>query len=370
MGCVYLSLKSKNKIEKKKTVIVVGPGPNNIGGMPEYIKGLVNSKVNTYYNFKLFDTLKAKKRKNVGKSIISIRELLNSLNVFNNYISLLKVSPNSIIHIHTSSYWGFFEKLVLAEIGKFKGNKIIFHIHGGNFVNFFNRLKFKKKYLKLMERYNAVVVLTEEMKKVISTNNVIVISNAVKIPDVKLESINNNPFTFVSISVLEKRKRVMNMLKAASVLKNKGRDFRLIIAGDGPQREEIKEFIKMKEIGDVVSYVGVVKDEAKDLLLKKSDVFILASASDSFGIVIIEAMSYGKGIITTPVGISPKIVKDKENGLVVNIDSEEDLINAMDSFIKKDILNIEMKHKNQLVVKENYSWNFVAEKIIEIYSEC
>jgi glycosyltransferase involved in cell wall biosynthesis len=354
---------------ERKEVINVGPGPEFLGGIPEYIRGLTNSSLSTKYEFLLFDTLKLKSRdKYSNKSTLSARELINTINVFRQFTSYLNKHKGGIVHIHTSSYWGYYEKLILGIIAKFKKHRVVFHIHGGSFVKFYSNLRFKKFFKKIMMKFDSVVVLTKEMEMALDLPNSVIISNAVEIPKIGYETLAcNDCITFFSVSVLEKRKRVDLMVQAASVLKEKGKKFKLIIAGDGPEKNNILNKINSLGVQDVVEYRGIVKGKEKDQLFREGNVFILASASDSFGIVVIEAMSYGKAIISTPVGISPHIIKDKGNGLIIAIDSLEDLTDAMNSYIERELDFELIQEKNYKIVKKNYSWDTISAKIQELY---
>ena len=359
---------NKTSENNKRKVLVIGPGIDAIGGIPEYIRGLVKSKLIEKYDFIIFDTLKIKKRKGyVKKSRISIQEVVNSYRVVRNYLKLLDKNPHSIVHIHSSSYWGYYEKLLMAQLAKWKNQKVILHIHGGSFVQFFNKLRLKKFFLNVMSKFNSVIVLTEEMKKTIDIPNVSIVPNAVDIPEISFEYNRKKIVTFLSVSVLEERKRVGLMLEAAKILKERGKHFKLMIAGDGPEKDNIVEYISENSLDDVVEFLGVVKGEEKDKAFRNSDVFILASASDSFGIVVIEAMSYGKGIITTPVGISPQIVKNNTNGLLIEIDNLDSLVNAMDKYISSNLYNSNMIEENYRIIKDLYSWDSIVEELDLLY---
>jgi|LSQX01.1.fsa_nt_gb glycosyltransferase involved in cell wall biosynthesis len=352
-----------------KEVIIVGPGTEFLGGIPEYIRGLTNSVLSSRYQFLLFDTLKLKTRnKFLRKSTLSVKELINSVNVFRQFGKYLNNHKSAIVHIHTSSYWGYYEKLMLGKIAKLKKHKVIFHIHGGSFVKFYTGLRLQKVYSKIMAQFDAVVVLTQEMKDAVNLSNCAIIPNAVELPDISIKSkACTDSIIFFSVSVLEKRKRVDLMIRAAFALKEKGRRFKLIIAGDGPEKGYLIGKINELNVQDVVEYKGVVKRKEKDELFRNGDVLILASVSESFGIVIIEAMSYGKGIISTPVGISPHIVRDNENGKLITIDNLEELTAAMDSYIAGEFNLKLIQEENHELVKNNYSWDIVSGKIQKLY---
>ncbi len=158
---------------------------------------------------------------------------------------------------------------------------------------------------------------------------------------------NKNKTNFISVGSLVDGKCFDLLLKAFSKLSFK--DKHLIIIGDGPKRHELENMIK--ELG-LESTVEMTGNLSRDEILPKyheSDVFVLPSNSETFGVVYIEAMASGLPVIATRCG-GPEDFVDNSNGLLIDINSEEQLINAMEYMhlhskeynpecISKDIVN-------------------------------
>ena len=97
--------------------------------------------------------------------------------------------------------------------------------------------------------------------------------------------------TILYIGRLEKRKGALHLLRAYRYLKSRHPDTRLVIASDGPRRQNLEEYVARYDIKDV-HFLGFVSDEDKRKLLKVCDVFCSpALYGESFGIVLIEAMA-------------------------------------------------------------------------------
>ena len=97
--------------------------------------------------------------------------------------------------------------------------------------------------------------------------------------------------TILSIGRLEKRKGVEYLIKAYEQLREIHNDVRLVIAGDGPKRRALQNYVERNNIPDV-SFLGFVSDEDKLKLLKVADLFASpALFGESFGIVLLEAMA-------------------------------------------------------------------------------
>ncbi|MCE7936695.1 glycosyltransferase family 1 protein [Candidatus Saccharibacteria bacterium CPR2] len=96
---------------------------------------------------------------------------------------------------------------------------------------------------------------------------------------------------------LEKRKGVIYLLKAFKELTKKHKDVRLIIAGDGKQRNTLEQYIKNNSLKNV-EFLGFVDESEKLKLFNTCDIFCSpAIFGESFGIVLIEAMAFGKPVV-------------------------------------------------------------------------
>ena len=84
--------------------------------------------------------------------------------------------------------------------------------------------------------------------------------------------------------------------------------------GGGGEVEKLKELISKYELEDFVYYEGFVSGNKKETLLNECDAYILPSYTEGLPVSILEAMSYGKPILSTPVGGIPEVVK--ENGIL------------------------------------------------------
>ena len=120
---------------------------------------------------------------------------------------------------------------------------------------------------------------------------------------------------------LETRKGVKYLLKAFAILSSKYPDVNLIIAGDGPNRDKLKQL--SSELGlKNVSFLGYIDDEKKLELLSHADLFCSpALFGESFGIVLLEAMA--SGTVTVAGSNSGYIDVMKDLGTVSIVDPQQ-----------------------------------------------
>jgi glycosyltransferase involved in cell wall biosynthesis len=154
----------------------------------------------------------------------------------------------------------------------------------------------------------------------------------------------------------------------AKILKERN-DLHLLIVGNDEDGyiERVKRWIKNYGIIKDVTFTGILTGEEKLKVYSKSDIFVLPSYSENFGMSVIEAMACGiPVIISEKVGLSNEIRKNKA-GLVVET-NEESLYKGIKTLLDNENLRKEcVENANKLV--ENYDINKVAEKMIEIYEK-
>lgn len=116
-------------------------------------------------------------------------------------------------------------------------------------------------------------------------------------PDARIK---RDPNLILFIGRLEKRKGAKQLLKAFELLKETRPELILQIAGDGPLRKSLENYVVSHEIENV-DFLGYITEEEKYLLLQKASVFTSpALYGESFGIVLVEAMALGTPIVAHP----------------------------------------------------------------------
>jgi glycosyltransferase involved in cell wall biosynthesis len=137
--------------------------------------------------------------------------------------------------------------------------------------------------------------------------------------------------TFVCVGRLCVEKGHMMLLEACRLLREKGTDFRVVLAGDGEFRREIEVSIQDLGLAAHVSITGQLDSQSVQQLLREARSLVLASFSEGLPVVIMEAFALGKPVISTFVGGIPELVRHGENGWLVAAGSSDDLALAMES---------------------------------------
>lgn len=156
---------------------------------------------------------------------------------------------------------------------------------------------YTKSILKYIHSYTSVSEPASAYVRELSGKQVDIIPNSIDL------SVYTNPGkrdddkdikTIFYVGRLENRKGVKYLIKAFSLLHSNKPNIRLIIAGDGPDREKLQEQVSELELDDAITFAGFISEEQKIAYLHHADLFCApALYGESCGIVLLEAMATG-----------------------------------------------------------------------------
>ena len=173
-------------------------------------------------------------------------------------------------------------------------------------------------------------------------------------------------FYLITVGRLIKRKSIDTMLHAMAGIKK--RKVRLLIVGDGPERDYLESIVAEKGIGGSVSFLGYLDDEDKYRYLGASDLFILTSLHEGFGIVFMEAMHMGLPIVATNHGGQTDFLKQNENAILIDVDDSDGCRDAILRFSRDKILYRKCSAGNKRKIRDFYAEN-VASEYMKIFKE-
>ena len=131
-------------------------------------------------------------------------------------------------------------------------------------------------------------------------------------------------YDLIFVGRLEKNKGIDLLLETASKLKAQILNFKMIIVGSGPLKENLKFKIKNLKLQDNVLLHGYAKDSHEIAeLLNKSKILVMPSYNEGGPRVVVEAMACGVPVLATPVGIVSDLLKNGSGGEIIAWEAED-----------------------------------------------
>ncbi len=157
-------------------------------------------------------------------------------------------------------------------------------------------------------------------------------------------------------------KRVTDVIKVFDIVQ-KEIPSKLVLIGDGPERSECERLTRQLDLNDKVKFLG--KQDGLVEILSCSDLFLIPSQSESFGLAALEAMACGLPVISTSVGGLPELVKHNESGFIAEIGDVDRMAKYAIDLLSND-RKYEMFSKNSRDRAVNF---FDISKVVPLYEE-
>jgi len=165
------------------------------------------------------------------------------------------------------------------------------------------------------------------------------------------------------------QKGIVYYLKAASIVIQKFKDVKFVIAGGGgnKQVDYIKHLAKKLGILDHIKFIIRFPAEETPLIYSMADIFVLPSLFESFGISLIEAMAMEKPVISTKIRGVKDVVKENETGLLVPPMNAGMLAEEIFQLLHDEKLAMKLGKNGRRYVKTTFDWKKIAKKVVHIY---
>jgi glycosyltransferase involved in cell wall biosynthesis len=161
--------------------------------------------------------------------------------------------------------------------------------------------------------------------------------------------LDENLFYTISIGRMVRRKGFEFLIRA---IKNTPDNVHALIIGEGPEKENLANLARELNVSDRIHFLGFVPETEKFQYLQNSDIYVLSSLHEGFGIVLQEAMQVGLPIISTDNGGQIDLIKEGKNGYLVRFGDIETLASMINKFERDDQLKISFSEYNKEQVKK------------------
>ena len=276
---------------------------------------------------------------------------------------------------------------ILGYFLKFFTIKPVICIVHGLDITYPNRLYqalWVKIFLKKIDRLIAVgnETIKQGIRRGIQTTKFTFVPNGVAVPEQlpkhtkkdleKLIGRNLPGKVRLTVGRLVKRKGLAWFID--SVMTTLQPDTFYIIAGDGQERQEILNAITKNNLQNRIFCIGEVSNREKEILYCTADLFIqpnilVPGDMEGFGIVVLEAGSYGLHVIASDIEGLKDAIKDGENGILVQEKNAAEYKEKIEFFLQNEKERKEFGLKARKFVTENSAWEKITLKYIEIFNE-
>lgn len=363
------------------TIYHVTPSyPPQLGGLEKVVEMLATTQAKSGIQAEVITSDQAAKA-GITHGLVTVNRLKSF--VFANttfmpslYRTLIHLPDNRIIHLHVTQ--AFAPEMVWLA-AKSKKIPYVAHVHLdvpplgplGFLLEIYKQLLLKR----VLRSAKKVIVPTKDYKQLmihkynLVEQNIVVVPNATdhKIATTLKEYPKKN-LQLMFAGRLSAQKNVPLLLQSLFTYKAKYReDFRLKIVGDGELRATLENDVDRLGLSKQVIFIGRLSGKALEDAYATSDMFLLSSSVESFGIVLIEAMTKGLPIVSTDIDAVRNVVLNDKNGLLVP-ENPESFADAIHKIASSKVLYKNIS-ANNLKTASNYEWGMVTRQVTNIYQE-
>ena len=330
-------------------IAMVGQFPPHVGGVGVHIHTLSKELVSQGHEVYVI-TYPHKDIKDIdgihvigtsGLNIPGVRGLMFKVNAKKALKNLLKEVDIDIIHGH----YLFPAGAAAVEVGKEMGIKTYVTAHGSDMFELYKSQPLMRPSIrKIFHDADVVLAVSNALRHEIIATGVEGIASKTRLSwnSVDIDKFSTKPNDsfrkennledkpiVLFVGNLIKRKNVDSILEAKKIANS---DYYLVVVGDGPLYNKLKKKVEEENIRDVI-FTGS-RNDVEDII-PSCDVLILPSYSESFGLVLIEALACGKPVIGSNVGGITEIITE-DVGLLVNPKKVSSIAGAIDKMINDE----------------------------------
>jgi glycosyltransferase involved in cell wall biosynthesis len=257
-------------------------------------------------------------------------------------------------------------------------------VHGSDIYNPASRysphnntaLKYTVK--KVLSKADRVLAQSSDMKNYINElysrkNNIQIIPLA--LPDSEINSllafsssVNEKGAKLVSVGRMAKVKGYDFLIRALALISKKIPETELTLIGDGPERHCLEALVSELGLRNRVTFTGWLTGSEKYKKLRASDIYVMSSLHEGFGVVLLEAMACGLPIVCTDSGGQVDIIKNGVNGFLAKSADEHDLAGKILALAENKKKRAALSANNREEIN-NYRISSTAKKYLEVFNE-
>jgi glycosyltransferase involved in cell wall biosynthesis len=176
--------------------------------------------------------------------------------------------------------------------------------------------------------------------------------------------IGEDDFVIGHVSRLANEKNQHFLCRCVAAFLAKRENAKFLLIGDGDIREELGAIFREEGVQSQVIFIGVAKSDKLKKLYKRMDLFAFTSTSETQGMVIAEALSASTPVVALAASGVSEIVKDGNNGILLEQEKLEDFVDAFEFFYRRDLGDFQ---KRAFQSVQSYSIEACTRALQELY---
>ncbi len=291
-------------------------------------------------------------------------------------VDMVKLYQIELLHVHYAiphAYAGYMAKQMLKDEGI--DIPMITTLHGTDITLVGNHPFYKPAVSFSINKSDVVTSVSQSLKEetyklfnikkeIHVIPNFIELNNIIKNPNISCHRsvmAKENERIITHISNFRKVKRIPDIITVFNKIQQQI-PAKLMMVGDGPEKEKAENLCQELGITDKVIFFG--NSNEIDKILSYTDLFLLPSETESFGLAALEAMAWGVPIISSNSGGLPEVNYEGISGYLSNVGDTDHMAQNALRILKDDIILAEFK-KNALLVAEKFD----IENILPLYED-
>lgn len=291
-------------------------------------------------------------------------------------VDMVKLYKIEVLHVHYAiphAYAGYMAKQMLKDEGI--DIPMVTTLHGTDITLVGNHPFYKPAVTFSINKSDFVTSVSQSLKddtlKLFNIKNEIqVIPNFIELDKIKKEDkspcqrsvmANDEERIITHISNFRKVKRIPDIIAIFNKIQKKI-PAKLMMVGEGPEKEKAEQLCRELGIQDKVIFFG--NSNEIDTILCQTDLFLLPSKTESFGLVALEAMACGVPVISSNAGGLPEVNKDGFSGYLSEVGDVDGMANNALKILKNQT-DLDQFKKNALITAQQFD----IKKILPLYED-
>jgi glycosyltransferase involved in cell wall biosynthesis len=286
---------------------------------------------------------------------------------------LLHTLDAPLVHVQLASRASFWRKSVVCALARLAGRPYLLHVHGAEFHQFYEQESspaVQRIIRGFLAKAALVIALSEEWRtrllRICPAARIEVLPNAVAVPDRGDRCPGEVRPTLLFLGEICRRKGIYDLIRALARVGARVPQLELVCGGAGAI-EEIRGLAQGLGLQGRVVCTGWMDADRKRAELARASIFVLPSYAEGMPMALLEAMSWGLPVLTTPVGGVPQVITHEANGLLVQPGDIEALAAAIVRLMEEPELRARLGAAARETIEARFSLDASVARLLEIY---